>query len=212
MMAEPTIVDEDSDDDDQLTQDDAEPVEEPDDEPVDDSSDQSSGDVEEQTLTLDDEDLGGDSLFDGVDDVEDDQPATSEQGQDEADDQDDEETAIADGLEGNAAAMEGAINEGMAQLGVFGLSDDDFEESGRSKGDLREEFEETFEAFRVGYFGSQVVEKYILDPADGEVSPAWGLAGSMLIASAMILWMRPDGDEKVERLQDTLSNISGGSA
>lgn len=166
-------------------------------------------DVEEDTVDLTDEDLGGD-LFTGVEDGD------SGEGDDaDADDGDDEDgdlEDIADGLEGNAAAMEESINDGMAQLGVFGLTDDDFDEDGMGKDELRDEFRDTFEAFRVGYFGSKVVEEYVLTPADGDVSPAWGLAGSMLMAAAMIVWMRPDGDEKVEKLRETARNIAGGGA
>lgn len=175
-------------------------------------NEQPSGDVDEETVDLSEDDLsGGGDLFTGVDDSDNSSSGDSSESDDEDDDDGDLED-IADGLDGNAGAMEDAINDGFAQLGVFGLTDDDFEDSSLDKDGLKDEFRQTFEAFRVGYFGSQVVEEYVLNPADGDVSPAWGLAGSMLIASAMILWMRPDGDQKVQALRDAVGGIAGGAA
>lgn len=170
-----------------------------------------SGDVEEATVDLSDEDLGGD-LFDGVEDDDGDSEQDSSDGEGDGSETQDDEEPIADGLEGNAAALEETLNEGMAQVGVFGLTEEDFEESNLDKDGLRDEFQAVFESFRFGYFGSQVIEEYVLNPADGEVSPAWGLAGAMLMASATILWMRPDGDEKIDAIRDTVTNIAGGVA
>jgi hypothetical protein len=37
----------------------------------------------------------------------------------------------------------------------------------------------------------------------------WGLFGSALCCLAITLWMRPDGDEQLERLQAAVGNILG---
>lgn len=184
---------------------------------VDEHENESSSDVQEAEVELTEDDLGeAGELFDDVETAESDEsgqqsgasPDTSD-GSDE-----DEETdmdAIADGLEGNAAAMEDAFNEGAARLGVIGLTDEDFEDSSMDKETLEEELQETFEAFRLGYFGSRAVEEYILEPADQDVSPAWGLLGSVLLAGAMTVWLRPDGDEAIEKARDKISGFTGGS-
>lgn len=178
---------------------------------LDDGDEAPTGDVDEATVDLTDDDMGG-GLFTGVDDSDDSDDSADGDDQDGDQDGDGDLEDIADGLDGNASAMEDAINDGMAQLGVFGLANDDFEDSSLDKDELRDEFQATFEAFRVGYFGSRVVEDYILEPADGDISPAWGLAGSVLMAAAMILWMRPDGGEKVQALRDAVGGIAGGAA
>lgn len=175
-------------------------------------------DVDEATVDLTDDDLGGGDLFDSVDDVEDDDQdgasdsSSSSGGDGDGDgDSDDAIGGLAD-LEGASAEMEEAINEGMARLGVIGLTEEDFDESNLSREDLQEEFEQTFSAFRLGHFGAQAVEEYILQPADGEVSPIWGFLGAAMMAGAMMVWMRPDGDEKVEAGREAISKIAGGVA
>ena len=181
------------------------------DEQGDDGDDGPSDDVNEETVEVTEDDLGG-GLFSGVEDGgdESDESDGESGGSDDDDGQDVE--AIADGLEGNAAAMEGAINEGAARLATVGLTESDFEDSELTKDSLEEEFTETFEAFRLGYFGSRAAEKYILEPADGDVSPAWGLAGSMLMALAMTVWLRPDGDRAVSKAREAVENLTGGAA
>lgn len=181
---------------------------------LDEANDQDTpGDVEEETVELTDDDLGN-GLFAGVEDGESGTEAVEgpPEGQEPDVDEDAEEDILGDGLEGNAAAMEGAINDGAARLATVGLTDDDFEDSDLTKSSLEEEFAETFQAFRLGYFGSQVVDEYVLSPEDEDVNPVWGLAGSMLIATAMVVWLRPDGDEAVAKARDAVGDLTGAVA
>lgn len=183
---------------------------------VEDANDQQGDkrDVSEATAELTDDDFqsGGGDLFSDVEDSET-QASTDSDGEDgEASEDGDPMEGIAGGLDGNQAAMEDAINEGAARLAVVGLGAEDFEDSSLDKDGLEEEFAETFEAFRLGYFGSQSIDKYVLTPADGDVSPAWGLAGAMLMAAAMAFWMRPDGDEKVQQMREAVEGLAGGEA
>lgn len=152
-------------------------------------------DVAEVELREDDFDGGG-GLFDDVEDADDD-PDT--------DDGDEGDGDPLDALDDRGEALEGAINEGFARLGVAGLPDDE-------QDDLEGEFTEIFEAFRMGYFGSRMVEEYVFVDDGQEVDPAWGFAGSAFCALAIILWMRPDGDEQMGRITDAVGNIAGGAA
>lgn len=169
-----------------------------------------TGDVDEATVDLSDDDLGG-GLFDGVE-----ESTESEAGQESVeadsggDETSDETDDVADGLSGNQAEMEEAINDGAARLAIVGLTEADFEDSDLDKDGLEEEFRETFAAFRLGYFGSRAVDEYLLEPADEDVSPAWGLAGSALMAAAMVAFLRPDGDEKMGRFKEEIGKLSGG--
>jgi hypothetical protein len=190
------------------------------DDPTDDdpSDDDEEGDVEEVELELSEEDLGGD-LFDGVENAQDaDTDASNDvvggrgiQADDDGgeDVDEDEEEPVADGLEGNAEQMEDAINDGAARLAVVGLQDDDLDDDMKT-GDLEAEFVETFEAFRLGYYGSRVVDEYLLAPEEDEVNPAWGLAGSAMMALAMAVWLRPDGAEKVRRARESIEGLADG--
>lgn len=173
-----------------------------------DETEETEGDVAEAQVQLTEDDLtNDDGLFDGVEESETAQE-TGEEPEAESE-EDDEANEIADGLEGNAAAMEEAINEGAARLAVVGLTDEDFEDSNLDKESLETEFQETFSAFRLGFFGSQAIDEYVLSPADDEVDPVWGLAGAVLMAGAMSVWMRPDGDEKLGELREKLSDLTG---
>jgi hypothetical protein len=167
---------------------------EPSEEYHDDQPDETEPDVAEVELHEDDFDGGG-GLFDDVEDADND-PDTDDDG-----DGDDP----LDALDDRGEALEGAINEGFARLGVAGLPDDE-------QDDLEGEFTEIFEAFRLGYFGSRVVEEYVFVDDGQEVDPAWGFAGSAFCALAIILWMRPDGDEQMGRITDAVGNIAGGAA
>jgi hypothetical protein len=188
------------------------------DDPTDDPSgdDADEGDVEEVELELEDEDLGGD-LFDGVEDAQDaDTDASNDvaggegiQADGDQDDVDEDEEPVAGGLEGNAEAMEDAINDGAARLACIGLQDDDLDDD-MATGDLEAEFVETFEAFRLGYYGSRVVDEYLLAPDEDEVNPAWGLAGSVLMALAMAVWLRPDGADKVRAVRESIEGLADG--
>ena len=162
-----------------------------------------TGDITEAEVKLTEDDLGG-SLFDGVETA--DGSNKSESGGEE------EPGPIADGLSGNAGAMEDAINEGAARASVIGLTQSDLEGSELDKETLEAEFQETFQAFRLGYFGSRAVEEYFLEPADSEVAPIWGLLGSALIAGAMVVWLRPDGDQAIVRARNAVSSMAGGGS
>jgi hypothetical protein len=168
-------------------------------------------DVNEATVELTDDDMGG-GLFSGVEGQDDDHDTADDPDvdSDSTDEESGDADSVADGLTGNSESLEEAINEGIARLGVAGLTDDDFTESKMSRDDLETELSETFAAFRLGYFGSQCVDQYILQPADGDVSPALGLAGTMLMAMAMMVWFRPDGSEKLGLLREKVGNITGG--
>jgi hypothetical protein len=188
----------------ELSESDSEPDPEETEESV---SDDDQNDVEEAEVSLDESDLSGSNdLFDSVG-----EPETSESSG-ESDDSEEEIEDMADGLEGNSAQMETAINEGAARFACVGLQEEDFAESDLDKDSLEEEFCQTFEAFRLGYFGSRALDQYILTPDDEEIDPAWGLLGSAILAAAMALWMRPDGDEQMDRIQEKLSSIGGGGS
>jgi hypothetical protein len=164
-------------------------------------------DVEEAEVELSEDDFGGGELFSDVEDATDAEDVDDEGGDEEADADDD-----GDDLDLGGGRMEESINEGAARLAVVGLTEQDFEDDDYGKDALQEELLETFETFQLGYFGARCAEKYVLEPADGDVSPAWGLLGTSVIAAAMVVWMRPDGDEAVDRVKDAVRNIGGGEA
>mgnify|MGYP006277893807 CR=1 FL=1 len=124
-----------------------------------------------------------DSLFDGLDD-----------GDGGSDDEEPKEAAKT-----RSSGLAADINRGVARAAVIGLDDKwetaDGEE--RKKNDLKKEFEETFEAFRLGHYGSRVAEEYLLMEAE-DIHPVWGLLGAALICAAVIVYRRPDGDQMVE--------------
>jgi hypothetical protein len=106
------------------------------------------------------------------------------------------------------------INNGVARLAVIGLDDEWEDDDGEShsKTDLEDEFRETFEAFRLGHYGSICAEQYILSDAE-DINPVWGLIGAALICSAVIVYKRPDGGQMVDSAklklgQSGLSNLS----
>lgn len=96
------------------------------------------------------------------------------------------------------------INEGFARLAVVGL------ESGREKDALETEFTEVFESFRLGYFGSEAMDEYVLTGPDEEIDPLWSFTVSLALCSAVTVYMRPDGDEIVASAKDSLARFSGG--
>lgn len=178
--------------------------------------DGSGNDVQEATVDLSDDDLGGNSLFSGVEEGE--SSSSRSSGDDSASDPDDGDDGedgdgmeeIVDGLDGNAGAMEDAINGGVARALVTGLTDDDFgDDSTMDKKTLQEELEETAEAFRLGYFGSKCVDEYFLAPDGKEPSPAWGLLGTALMMLGMAVYLRPDGDQAVEQVREAVGGLSG---
>ena len=136
-------------------------------------------------IEFEDEDFGGGDLFSDIEDAE-------RIGDGSADEEFAEPRSV--------GSLETAINEGAARLAVVGLEDAD---------DLESEFQEIFEAFRLGYYGSEVAEEYVLGPEHDQIDPVWGLLGSVLICAAVTLWLRPDGDEQVERITEVVGNVAG---
>lgn len=130
----------------------------------------------------------GDSVFDGTDGAESD-------GSEEA-------------AETRSSGIAADINRGAARLSVIGLDDEWTTEDGdtRKKDDLRDEFEETFEAFRLGHYGATVVEEYLLVERD-DIHPVWGLVGAMLICAAVVVYRRPDGDQLVDTGKQKLGDV-----
>jgi len=105
---------------------------------------------------------------------------------------------------GDAGHLDEAINEGFARLAVVGLED------GSEKDSLEMEFCEVFEMFRLGHFGKQAVNEYILTDPDEEVDPLWAFAVSLTLSTALVVYMRPDRDEIVDSARDSLSRFTGG--
>lgn len=100
------------------------------------------------------------------------------------------------------------INNGCSRLAVFGLDDEWETSSGetRTKQELQDEFKETFEAFRLGHYGSIVVEEYLLVDTE-DIHPVWGLCGAMLICAAVVLYRRPDGEQLVSNARTNLGQF-----
>ena len=95
--------------------------------------------------------------------------------------------------------LEETINEGAARLAVVGLDE------GKQKDDLETEFVDVFGAFRLGFYGEQVAEEYLMVD-DDDVDPVWGLLGTAIVCSAFAIWMRPDGDEQIRRARAKLTS------
>ncbi|MFC4246479.1 hypothetical protein ACFOZ7_05640 [Natribaculum luteum] len=201
-LEEPDVVEEDDTEEELNDVDDRdEDLEKSEDEP-------SVDDVDEAVVDLTEDDLGG-GLFDGVED--DDATESDESGSSDGDEGEHPDSS-SDPLEVDAAAIEEAINGGAARLGVFGLSEEDLADSDMTKDQLEEELRATFEAFHLGHFGSRFVEEHVLTPADGDIDPTWGLLGTSLMAAATIIYLRPDGEEKIGDLRDAIGNLAGGLA
>lgn len=99
-------------------------------------------------------------------------------------------------------SFEEPINAGAARLAVVGIEDDDQQDS------LNDEFEEVFEEFQLGHYGSETMHEYVLTDAD-DIDPIWGLCGSMLLCTAIVVWMRPDGDELIADARENLATMRG---
>jgi hypothetical protein len=102
--------------------------------------------------------------------------------------------------------LDEVINSGFARLAVIGL-DDEFLVNGslKSKQDLQDEFEEVFETFRLGKYGSQAAREYLFVNPEN-INPLWGFTASMVACTALVVWMRPDGDELVESVTGATGN------
>lgn len=163
-------------------------------------------DVAEVDLTDDDLAEGKDDLFTGTEEASSSDGDDSSSESDDSDDSDEQDDGDAlDALDQRGEGMEEAINDGAARLAVVGLDDDG------EKEDLEDEFVEVFESFRLGYFGSRFMEEYVFTADDDEVDPVWGLFGAALCCTAIVVWMRPDGDEMVDRAKEAVEGIAGGS-
>lgn len=159
-------------------------------------------DVAEVDLTEDDLGAGGSDLFAG-DETSDSSSSSSSSSSDDSEDETPDDPLGLDAAD-DMDAIVGAINEGAARLAVVGLEDDE-------KDDLMGEFEETFAAFRLGHFGAQAADEYILSGED-EVDPVWGLLGTAMLCAAFALWTRPDSEEQIERMKDAVGGITDGVA
>ena len=138
-------------------------------------------------VELGDDDFGGDDLFDGVDEPSE-SPSESEG---------DSSGSAMEDLDAATGGLSSAMNEGAARLAVVGLEDDE-------KSELQAEFEEVFGAFRLGHYAGACAEEYVLADTEDDVDPAWGLLGSVLVCSAVVVWMRPDGEEHIEQMKSAL--------
>ena len=161
-------------------------------EPIEDETDDDDPDVVE--VELGDDDLTADNgLFSGTEDAA---------GLD-GDDSNESANPFA-ALDNQGGALEDAINDGAARLAVVGLDDDD-------KDELGDEIHDVMEAFRLGYFGAEFTQEYIFVHEDEAIDPAWGLLGSAVACTAVVLWMRPDGDQQVAKVRDAVASIEGGA-
>lgn len=146
-----------------------------------------------------DTDTGGgdtaDSLFDGLDD--DDSSDSSDSSGDDS----------KEASETRSSGLASDINAGVARAAVINLDDKWVTEDGteRKKTDLQKEFEETFEAFRLGHYASICAEEYLLMEAE-DIHPVWGLIGAALICAAVIVYRRPDGDQIVQKAKMKLGS------
>lgn len=145
------------------------------------------------------EETSSDGPFSGDDDVT--TPTSEEAGSSDVSASD-----IQQGMEalGDDSQLDEAINEGFARLAVVGLDD------GEEKDSLEMEFAEVFEMFRLGHFGSEAVQEYVLTGPEEDVDPLWAFTVSLAMSTALVVYMRPDRTEIVESAKDSLSRFTGG--
>ena len=113
------------------------------------------------------------------------------------------------GGEASGEDIADAIVEGTSRLAVLGL-EEEFIVNGetKSKTELREEFAEIFTAFRLGEYGGQVAEEYLF--VDEDIDPVMGFVAASLCCTAMVLWMRPDGENIARGAYDRVATIGTG--
>jgi len=99
----------------------------------------------------------------------------------------------------DSGALGDAVTDGMARLAVVNWPDD----ADQSADEMEDEFSEVFEAFQMDVFAEQSAEEYLFADA-GEIDPLWGLCGSMVMACAFVLIMRPDGEEKMSEIAEKI--------
>ncbi|APW99398.1 acyl-CoA dehydrogenase [Halobiforma lacisalsi AJ5] len=163
-------------------------------------------DVEIEEVELTDDDLADGDLFAGVDDVDDEK---TENGNDDTEDESTSDNVDPDEQftfsgDNPTAKLQTSIEDGAAKLATVGLDD---EQQDALEDDLRD----VFSAFRLGYYGAEFANEYILVDGNDEVDPAWALLGSSLACAAVAVAMRPDSDEQIARLKDA-ANLGGASA
>lgn len=96
-------------------------------------------------------------------------------------------------------SIENAIEDGLAELAAAGLE-------GRERTQVTNEMERVASKFKVGYFGKEVVQKY-LDRDLEDIPPELGLIGALIGFAAFAIKVRPDGKE---RLNELVSIVKGG--
>ena len=149
--------------------------------------------TQDETSTTGDSD---DSEPTEVEDVEVDESMFS--GRETADDIVDSDTPESDTDEDKTEnkPLEETINEGCAALATIGLEDD--------KEDLEKDFIHIFEKFRLGHYGAECADEYVLSGADEEVDPLWGLMGSALLCAVIVVMQRPDTDDQLQNIQSII--------
>ncbi len=148
-------------------------------------------DVDVETADVEADDLEDEFGFDKTDDATDDI--------DQEDSDDEPLGALEDLDEGGQIAAD--INAGVSSLGVIGIEDDDEQE------DLREDFFKTARDFRLGYYGEQVAEEYVLTDDADEIDPVWGLVVATAIYGTIVVLRRPDTEEIKEKAQSQVGKI-----
>jgi hypothetical protein len=173
-----------------------------------DSQQEAPADEEIEEIEPTSEELDGDDggLFSVVEDAE----SSTDSGDDASDDPSDTDTGYDDSAESDGAAgasprLEQSINHGAARLAVVGLDEDDHDVD-----ELEAEFREVFATFRLGYFGAETIDEYIMIDDDEDVNPMWGLAATIAACVAFTLWVRPDGDQQIKRARDAINSIANG--
>lgn len=128
---------------------------------------------------------------------------------DYGDDGDGDSGSSGSGGDASGEDIADAIVEGTARLAVLGL-DDEFEINGeqKTKSDLQDEFKEVFTAFRLGEFGGEVAEEYLF--VEEDIDPLMGFAAACLCCTAMVLWMRPDGEDIAKDAYNRVATIGTG--
>ncbi|MDZ7689251.1 MAG: hypothetical protein U5J64_11190 [Halobacteriales archaeon] len=166
---------------------------------IDDEDEEESVQEDVETADVEEEDIKSESGKFGFDEKEDAETAEDE------DDEESEDSPLGglDDLdEGGEIAAN--INAGVASLGVIGIEDDDMQE------DLREDFFKAARDFRLGYYGEQCAEEYVLSEDDGDVSPVWGLVVSVAICGTIFVLRRPDTEEIQKKAREQVEKIGSG--
>jgi len=168
-------------------------------------SDEENG-VDVETAEVEKEDVKSDSGKFGFDETED-ADGTEDAGESEG--EEDEEGgsdrplgSLEDLDEGGQIAAD--INAGVASLGVIGIEDEDVQE------ELREDFFKTARDFRLGYYGEQCAEEYILSDNDDDISPVWGLVVAAAICGTIFILRRPDTEEIQQKARNQFQKIGSG--